>query len=108
MSTFVLRPSCVTVQLTIADHEAVVTPAGEFDLATVHRLNDALDAASQCSSSIRLDFGGVTFIDSRTVDVLVEHARACARTGGQLQIHNSAGEPRKVLLLSGLRYLVAS
>jgi anti-anti-sigma factor len=100
-------PCQTTVQLTVTGgNEALIQASGELDIATAERLDDALDAAALCSSSIHLDLEHVRFMDARTVEVLAQHDALCRKEGGRLHLHNTTGEPRKVQQLCGLDRLL--
>jgi anti-sigma B factor antagonist len=94
---------CLTVG---EDHQAFVRASGELDIATADRLDDALQAAALCSTSIHLDLEHVRFMDARTVAVLVQRDNLCRREGGRLQLHNISGEPRRVLEICGLGRMI--
>lgn len=66
---------------------AVVTVAGDVDLATAGRLDDeALAATSDESPHLVLDLAGVTFLDSSGLKVLVAAQRRTTRAGGSLSL----------------------
>jgi anti-anti-sigma factor len=50
---------------------SVVHVSGEVDLATVHILEDALDAAIAAPHPIIVDFAATRYVDSTTIHVLL-------------------------------------
>lgn len=83
---------------------AVVALRGELDLATSPLLRTAL-AELIGQPSVRcvvVDMGGVTFIDSTGVHVLVEAARRLRRCGGDLTLSGTKPGAFKVLDIRGL------
>jgi anti-sigma B factor antagonist len=81
----------------------VVAVSGEVDVATAPTLRDRLQAAvAQDHSTIVVDLGGVTFLDSTALGVLVGALKRCRDAGGDLRL--VAREPRvlKVFEITGL------
>lgn len=91
------------VQSTASGKLAVVTPSGELDLATSPALRDALGAACDAGAvTVVLDLALVTFLDSTTLGVLVGANKRLRAQGGTLIAVNVAGEPLKIMELTGL------
>jgi len=66
---------------------ALVEIAGELDIATVSRVNDALGAEPAASAvAVVVDLTGVTFIDSTGLAALVKAELALADRDGRLAI----------------------
>lgn len=83
---------------------AVVALRGDLDLATSPLLRTAL-AELIDQPSVRcvvVDMGGVTFIDSTGVHVLVEAAKRLRRCGGDLALSGTKSGAFKVLDICGL------
>ena len=77
---------------------------GELDLAAaptlLRRLDDALEADP--GGSLEVDFGGVTFIDSTGLGVLVACNKRACTAGGTLVVTNASPSVRHVFEITGL------
>ena len=64
---------------------------GELDHHAARDVREQIDSAVERSSAkrLRLDFSGVTFMDSSGIAVVVQTARALARCGGTLYVVNT-------------------
>ena len=81
----------------------VVTVNGEVDLATAPELEACvLRALEGAPSSVVLDLGGLTFIDSSGLRTLVSASRAAATHGATLALRNVPSHAQRVLDLTGL------
>ena len=84
-------------------NRAVVQVAGEVDLETASRLGDhALDALREVSPHVVLDLGGVTFMDSTGLKVLLTISRRAELAGGSFAIAGASRTVRRILSLTGL------
>jgi anti-sigma B factor antagonist len=62
------------------DEAACVRVAGDVDMATASELRTAIDEVERSdATAIVIDLGGVTFIDSSGLHVLLMAARRCER-----------------------------
>jgi anti-anti-sigma factor len=85
-----------------------ITIDGEFDLANCHLL---LEAALQALSlpkvdSVVVDLEGTTFLEARTVSMLVRARRALEETGRGLRVVGAHGVVATVLRLTGVTPLL--
>lgn len=81
----------------------VITVSGELDLATAPELRAACSAAAQGSAeTVRIDLGGLTFLDSSGISVLVETQRDLEARGAALVLHHMSDRTRRVLDVAGL------
>lgn len=81
-----------------------VVVEGELDMATSERLASVLESVLADSSSpvVRLEFGGVTFMDSSGLAALLQAVEA-----GREVVLCGAGEPiRRVLEATGLEAVI--
>lgn len=91
-----------------ADVRYLPTPTvvawGELDVATVPDLEVALHQVleSDGSGTVEIDLGGVTFIDSSGLGVLVAALKQSQALGGRLVVRNLQAAPRKVFEVTGL------
>lgn len=81
----------------------VITVSGELDLATAPKLREACSAAAHSSAeTVRIDLGGLTFLDSSGISVLVETQRGLEERGATLVLHHMSDRTRRVLDVAGL------
>ena len=86
---------------------AVVRPAGELDIAAADGLRDALARACRSEADrVVVDLGGVTFVDSSVIGVLVATAKQLQRAGCHLLIVNATSRPMRTLQLTGVPRVV--
>jgi anti-anti-sigma factor len=83
-------------------NQAVVYAAGEIDASTLSALQGALAGALEQSSSVVLDMGGVTFMDSSGLGALLGSHRAAQQTGGSFLVRRPSHGVRRVLSMTGL------
>jgi anti-sigma B factor antagonist len=81
---------------------AVVRVGGEVDLGTAGQLSDHAVAAQQAATSLVLDLGGVTFMDSTGLKVLLAVHRRAQLSGGHLALAAPTRSVLKVLTVTGL------
>ena len=95
------------VGLTYSGSEAVITLAGELDLASAPVLHELLlEAASGGADTITMDIKRLTYIDSAGLGVLVSAHKRLESNGGSLVISAPTAQIMRVLAVSGLtRYL---
>jgi anti-anti-sigma factor len=93
----------VSIDTRLADEVLEVTVRGELDMSTASQLSDALTAAAdQPVKEVTLDLGGVTFIDSSALRVLVLSGRALAESGRTLQIGPRSDLVARILAMTSL------
>jgi anti-sigma B factor antagonist len=85
---------------------ARVRPSGELDLATVDELSARLAEAARSARRVLLDLGGLTFIDSSGVRLLMRWARDAERDGIDLTLRPGGPAVREVLEVTGVRDLL--
>jgi anti-sigma B factor antagonist len=95
------------VGLSYSDSEAVITLAGELDLAGVPVLQACLlEAAAGGADTIEVGFARVTYVDSSGLGILVSAHKRLQSRGGILVISQPSERVMRVLTISGLsRYL---
>ena len=84
---------------------AVVSVAGELDLATAARLRARLRAVVDQDpppSRVVLDLAELRFVDGSGVAVLLEAQKAVAAAGGRLVLRSPSAMTRRVVALLGL------
>lgn len=92
------------VQTKTNDRTLIVTFRGELDhhaaRETVTALERALDAALPLH--LTLDFGGVTFMDSSGIAVVMRAFRRMTALGGRLELVNVPPQAKKVFDAAGI------
>ena len=81
---------------------AIVTVAGEIDIATVTRLRERLFELAPSGRPLIADLDRVGFIDSAGLSALVGAAKRAAASGGSLQVICARPRTRQLLRLTGL------
>lgn len=81
----------------------IVQIAGELDLHTSPRVRErVLEIVEGGASDVALDLGGVGFMDSSSLGVLVTCLKRIREQDGRLVLVGVQGSPMKVLTLTGL------
>lgn len=85
----------------------VVSLFGEHDLATAHSLSAAIaSAAAVDDTDLVLDLGGVQFMDSTTIVVILRGKSLLETRGHTMTVRNPSRPARYVLGLCDLGYIV--
>ena len=97
-------PVFAAIRDTDAAGRDVLVVTGDVDLATAHELVAAADvlAGSAAGGPVRLDLGGVTFLDSTGVSALLEIRRAAAAAGNDVVVVDQSSAVDRVLALAGI------
>ena len=92
-----------TIEVEQDDDRAVVIVAGECDLATADRFDQAVkQARAEGSGRVLLDFSELTFIDSSVIALLVEANADSRRDSGWLRLRGVRGPVRRTLEITGV------
>ena len=93
----------------LQDKRLTVLLTGEIDHHSARQAMEAITAKINVYLPRRcvLDFGGVTFMDSSGIALVIHTLRAMNELGGKLRLTSVPPQPRKVLLASGIQNLVA-
>jgi anti-anti-sigma factor len=70
---------------------------GELDIGSTDALRSALDAAEREGDVVRIDAGGVSFLDSTALGVLLASAQRLSARGGRLELINVSPAVRRIL-----------
>ena len=81
---------------------AIVTVAGDIDIATVTRLRERLFQLAASGRPLVVDLDQVSFIDSAGLGGLVGAAKRAAAHGGSLRVVCAQPKTRKLFRLTGL------
>jgi anti-anti-sigma factor len=82
---------------------SVLALAGELDLAAVPRLREEAEGriTSGCAA-LCLDLGGLTFLDSSGLGVLVELRTRARSSGIEFELLNVPSGPARIITIAGL------
>ena len=89
------------IDVSRVDGHAVLVIRGEIDLSTAPAFGAAMQQALLDAPMVVLDLGGVTFMDSSGLNVLVSAARPGSRSDAVL-IRNAPVTIRRLLSITGL------
>jgi anti-anti-sigma factor len=104
-----VRPPEFSWRTTVDDGEAVVAVIGELDLSTAAALSEALaPLLDQRLQAVTLDLGGVEFIDSTGLTLLVRTSKRLGEHQGALRLTSPTPPVRRVLELVGLDTLLVA
>ena len=80
---------------------------GEIDHDSATRIRSTVDAMAQSlrPQQLCLDFGGVSFMDSSGVGLVMGRYRQMKLLGGALRVSNYSDSVRRIFLMSGLQSL---
>ncbi|MEE1012921.1 MAG: anti-sigma factor antagonist [Clostridia bacterium] len=86
----------------------VVKPEGEIDQSCAAELRADIDREirRQNAKNLILDFGGVTFMDSSGIGVIIGRYKQIKALGGRTMIIRPQPQVDKILELSGLKKIV--
>ena len=84
----------------------VVTVRGEIDLHTSPQLSAVLNDLTLFNPNVVLDLGGVDYIDSTGINVLVRASAGLQKAQGHLRVPSVSERVRRVLELAGVDRLV--
>jgi len=95
--------SCVSSERTLS---AVLS--GELDHHAAKQVMEELDKQIQCSlpRRLRIDMGGVTFMDSSGIAVLLRAWRRMGQLEGSMTVSNVPDQAERVLRAAGLQRII--
>lgn len=81
---------------------------GELDHHGAHNILRAVSAAIEQNTPhyLILDFGGVSFLDSSAIAVIVNAYRQMTQIGGNLRVEKMSDQGRRVIHAAGLDRLI--
>jgi anti-anti-sigma factor len=86
----------------------LVRVVGDFDLATVPILEQALARTYAGGDDVLLDASGVTFFDAASLGVLIGARHTLAERGRTLTVINPPSAVARLLSIAGLEALLAA
>lgn len=95
-------------QVTVHHHggATVIVPVGDFDLANLSGLREALLDADPATRPVVLDMENTTFVDSTVLGVLTAAARTAQDAGGRLRVARPRHNIRRILALMALDTII--
>jgi stage II sporulation protein AA (anti-sigma F factor antagonist) len=90
------------IDVTHVDGHTILAIEGEIDLDTAPSLGSAIEDGLQRTGRVVLDFGGVRFMDSSGLNVLVAASARPDGVRGDVLIRNASAGVRRLLTLTGL------
>jgi anti-sigma B factor antagonist len=92
----------LAVQVRLQPGYAVITVAGEVDIATAPQLGQHLAALAGSGRPVIADLDQVSFLDAAGLRVLAAAARQAAAVGGSLHVVSARYQVRRVFALTGM------
>jgi anti-sigma B factor antagonist len=80
----------------------VISVSGELDLASANTFVDEVTMSATDSKVVRLDLGGVTFMDSTGLGALIKIRNWTAGRGGSMLLVAASPAVERVLELTGM------
>lgn len=86
---------------------AVVTPFGELDCWNVPALEQRLlDVRDTGVGHLELDLGGLSFLDSSAIALVLRWSRAAAEHGFMLRVRAASPQVRRIFELTAITHLL--
>jgi len=92
------------VDICLQEDVLIASLSGEIDHHTAKGMRATIDDAVERNvpQTLILDFGGVHFMDSSGIGLVIGRYRSMEFIGGKLEIHGVRGQLRKVMRVAGL------
>ena len=97
------------LRMKVVERNGVVClrPEGELDHATVDDLRERLDDLERLRKTVRLDLGGLTFLATSGLGVLLDASVRAREHGARLTFYHGTPEVERMLRLSGVDKLLS-
>lgn len=97
----------MVIRMNASPQEITVWLSGELDHHAARSLREQVDAAVERSVAtvLRLDFAGVTFMDSSGIGLIMGRYRLMTARGGRLLVVGASERLLRVMKLAGLEKL---
>lgn len=91
-----------------AENKLIVRLSGEIDHHATLEIRDRIDSAAReaMATELVMDFGGVSFMDSSGIGLVMGRYKTMQEIGGRVVVTNPSPHIKKVMKLSGLDKLV--
>jgi anti-anti-sigma factor len=98
-----MQPLPLHVTSELDEATAYLRLVGEIDLSSAHLLVESIDSAiERGATTVILDFGGVTFVNSTGLGAMVAATKRLRGDGGDLVLRHFRGIPASALATTGL------
>ena len=97
----------LNIKKSIENGEAVFALEGRLDTITAPELERELRGSLEDVKLLTLDFGGVSFMDSSGIAVVMRCRQRMRELGGTVTLRRVAPQPRRVFDASGVTKLIA-
>jgi anti-anti-sigma factor len=91
---------------TVEVEDGTVRPCGELDLATVTAVRDALRAQVAAHDHVTLDLGGLRFLDTSGLRLVLETVDAARQDRFSFSVLPGSAEIQRLFELAGVTHLV--
>jgi anti-anti-sigma factor len=81
---------------------AVITAAGEFDLAAASEFTACADPLLPAAQHVVIDLRDVSFLDSSGLNALLTYRRSANAAGGAISLRSPTDRVRRLLELAGV------
>ena len=97
----------MVIRMSASPQELTVWLSGELDHHAARDVREQVDAAIERSAAktVRLDFSGVTFMDSSGIGLIMGRYRLLQSRGGNLLVVGASERLLRVMKLAGLNKL---
>lgn len=97
----------MSVEIMVKGEVLTALLSGELDHHTAAAMREAIDEAIELNmpSLLVLDFGGISFMDSSGIGLVMGRYRNLAKRGASLHISGASPQIYKVMRLAGLERL---
>ena len=100
------QPAMTVTETEHEDGSAEIALRGELDLATAAQLGAALRRLAKPGRTVRVDLGGLVFMDSTGMRSILEANRDAQRDGWTLQLGRAPEPVQRVFAMSGVEKLL--
>lgn len=99
----------MAVEITVKGEVVTAYLSGDIDHHSAADMRERIDNAIDCNmpSALIMDFGGVSFMDSSGIGLIMGRYRNLQKTGAQLHITGATSQIEKVMKLAGMSRLAS-
>ena len=97
----------MSVEINVTGEVVTAYLSGELDHHTAKEMREAIDMAIELNmpTLLILDFGGVSFMDSSGIGLVMGRYRNLMKSGAELHITGASPQINKILKLAGIEKL---